>query len=175
MASLGHAAVGMTLGRALRPDAPLRERWRPMLGFAALAMAPDLDVLAFKLHIPYGAEWGHRGAAHSLVLALLAGALVGALMKSKRAWLLASVAAASHGLLDTLTDGGLGVALLWPFDLHRYFAPWQPIPVAPIGARFLSTRGLGCALFELCAFAPAWLYALWPRLTLARAESKLAP
>lgn len=163
MASLGHVAVGMALGRAVRPGAPLGQRWAPMLGLAALAMAPDLDVVAFKLHIPYGAAWGHRGAAHSLVLALLAGALVGLVARSRRTWLLATLAAVSHGLLDTLTDGGLGVALLWPLDLHRYFAPWRPIPVAPIGVGFLSARGLGCALFELAGFAPAWVWALWPR------------
>ena len=45
---------------------------------------------------------------------------------------------ASHALLDTLTDGGLGAALLWPFNFTRYFAPWRPIPVAPIGLDFLS-------------------------------------
>ena len=30
--------------------------------------------------------------------------------------LFATAVVASHGLLDTLTDGGRGVALLWPFD-----------------------------------------------------------
>ena len=69
----------------------------------------------------------------------------------------------SHALLDTLTDSGLGCALFWPFDDTRHFAPWQPIPVAPIGTGFLSERGLRVELAELLGFAPVFLYALWPR------------
>jgi hypothetical protein len=57
-------------------------------------------------------------------------------------------------------DGGLGCALLWPFDLTRYFAPWRPIPVSPIGLSFLSPYGLMVALTELVFFAPLFVYAL---------------
>jgi len=35
--------------------------------------------------------------------------------------------AASHGLLDAMTRGGEGVALLSPFDTTRYFLFWRPI------------------------------------------------
>ena len=162
MASLGHAAVGLFLGRASRPGVTLRARAWPMLGFAALALLPDLDAIGFMLGVPYASEWGHRGAAHSLLLAAIVGALIGLAARSWRIGGLAIVALASHGLLDALTNGGLGVALFWPFDLTRHFFGWRPIPVAPIGAGFLSWRGLRCALFELVAFAPAWLAALWP-------------
>lgn len=31
-----------------------------------------------------------------------------------------------------LTDGGKGIALLWPFDGARMFAPFRPIEVSPI-------------------------------------------
>lgn len=58
--------------------------------------------------------------------------------------------ARSHLLLDTLTDGGLGCALLWPFSTERFFAPWTPLPVAPIGRAFLSAEGV--------RVAPSW----WP-------------
>src|SRR5712691_1242392 len=71
-----------------------------------------------------------------------------------RTWALASLVLVSHGLLDTLTDGGLGCALLWPFDLTRYFAPWRPIPVAPIGLGFFSIYGLTVTLTELVIFSP---------------------
>lgn len=70
---------------------------------------------------------------------------------------------ASHGLLDALTDGGLGIALLWPFTNERFFAPWAPIPVAPIGTGMLSSRGVYVVAFELMAFAPFWLWALRPQ------------
>ncbi|MHC4365405.1 MAG: metal-dependent hydrolase, partial [Planctomycetota bacterium] len=43
------------------------------------------------------------------------------------------VASASHGVLDALTDGGLGIALFSPFDTGRYFFPWRPLRVSPIG------------------------------------------
>ena len=80
-----------------------------------------------------------------------------------RTAVLAALVLASHAVLDTLTDGGLGCALLWPFSEHRYFAPWQPIPVAPIGRAYFSREGLSVALTELIYFAPVLLFALWPR------------
>jgi inner membrane protein len=105
-------------------------------------MLPDLDVLAFRFGIPYAAPFGHRGATHSLLFALVMGSLFGAVRRERFFWLLAVVVALSHPLLDSMTDGGLGVALFWPFSNERFFAPWRPIPVAPIGAGMLSTRGL---------------------------------
>jgi hypothetical protein len=73
------------------------------------------------------------------------------------------VVLASHGLLDTMTDGGLGCALLWPFSLTRFFAPWRPIPVAPIGLDYLSLYGAIVAASELALFSPLFVYALRPR------------
>jgi inner membrane protein len=50
---------------------------------------------------------------------------------------------ASHGLLDAFTNGGLGIALLSPFNDTRYFFPWSPIMVSPIGVEaFVSKWGL---------------------------------
>jgi inner membrane protein len=69
----------------------------------------------------------------------------------------------SHGLLDCLTDGGLGVALFWPFTTARYFFPWRPLPVAPIGRGIFSTRGLAVMTHELVFFLPLAAYAFWPR------------
>lgn len=162
MASLGHIAVGMAAGRWWSRAARPGQRWRWMLAFSALSMLPDADVIAFALRIPYSAPFGHRGASHSLLAALACGALAAALGTWRLGALVAGVVA-SHGLLDTLTDGGLGVALLWPFSLERFFAPVRPLPVAPIGARFLSSRGLFIAVMELLWFSPLWLYVLWPQ------------
>jgi hypothetical protein len=33
------------------------------------------------------------------------------------------LATAGHGLLDAMTNGGLGLAFFSPFDNHRYFLP----------------------------------------------------
>jgi inner membrane protein len=117
-----------------------------------LAMLPDLDVIGFRFGISYDAAWGHRGAMHSLAIGAIVvfgmAALVPALRKG---WIMAFLllAITSHGLLDTLTDGGRGVALLWPFDSARYFAAWRPIRVSPIGARFFTSRGMVTAVSEL--------------------------
>jgi inner membrane protein len=74
--------------------------------------------------------------------------------------LFAAVVLATHPLLDTLTDGGLGCALFWPFDLTRYFSPWRPIQVAPIGLAFLSPYGAIVALSEIVLFLPVFVFAL---------------
>ena len=168
MASIGHVAVGMALGRWSVGRAPVRQQLLAMGTLAALAMMPDADVVAFALRIPYAAPWGHRGATHSLVFAALLslGVAAGAWALKRpvlKVGLLTFAAVGSHGLLDSLTTGGLGAALLWPFDLTRYFAPVRPIPVAPIGAGMLSARGLYVVAVELVLFLPFWAYALWPR------------
>ncbi len=147
----------MAIGRAYSGT----RAWKPMVAFAAFALLPDADVIAFALRIPYAAPFGHRGASHSLVFAAALALLSLALVPRRTAFLL-FLAVASHGLLDMLTDGGLGVAVLWPFSSERFFAPWTPIPVAPIGAGMLSRRGLYVVAFELIAFAPFWLWALRP-------------
>jgi inner membrane protein len=49
-----------------------------------------------------------------------------------------------------MTDGGLGVAFFSPFNTARYFLPWTPIRVSPIGlTRFFSYRGLAVIQSEL--------------------------
>jgi inner membrane protein len=169
MASVGHVLVGAAASKAYR--AGQRTRWAAIAAAAlwsALSLLPDADIIGFKLGIRYAEEWGHRGATHSFVFALAVAALVGLIARAAKlpAWrttLVAAVVVASHPLLDTMTDGGLGCALLWPFSDQRFFAPWRPIPVAPIGARFLSVRGLRIVVTELVLLSPFLIYALWPR------------
>jgi inner membrane protein len=137
-----------------------------MLVLTALSMAPDLDFLAWPLRAWQGSPWLHRGALHSL-LAAAAIAALGALLLDRRkgypaAFLAAFAAVASHGLLDTITHGGSGVMLLWPFDAARFLAPWRPLPAAPIGGRILSPHGLALVAREAIFFAPLLLVALWP-------------
>lgn len=121
------------------------------------SMLPDLDVIGFRFGVHYGDFWGHRGFTHSLVFAaLLAGAVTVAIpqvqAKIGRVALFAYLflATASHGLLDAMTDGGLGVACFSPFDTGRYFLPWRPIRVSPIGiSRFFTPRGLAIVGTEI--------------------------
>ena len=168
MASLGHIAVGMAAARIVPGAVP---RARPSLGaivfWSLLSFFPDADVIGFGLGISYGDEWGHRGATHSLVFSLALGIVIGLAAPrfgrpARRTGVIASLVLASHALLDTLTNGGLGCALFWPFDLTRYFAPWNPIPVAPIGLSFFSPYGMFVAASELLLFAPLIWFALAP-------------
>ena len=73
------------------------------------------------------------------------------------------VSIGTHGPLDTLTTGGLGAELFWPFSTERYFAPWTPILVAPIGLAMLSLRGFLVVVVEAVMFSPLFIYATFPR------------
>ena len=71
------------------------------------------------------------------------------------------LATASHGILDAMTNRGLGVAFFSPFDNSRYFLPWRPIRVSPIAIhRFFSARGYAVLRSELLwVWIPAILFA----------------
>jgi inner membrane protein len=165
MATVGHVAVGLVTARALRRGR--RPEWPLALGWSALALLPDADVIAFAFGEPYQSQWGHRGFTHSFSMALALGLVAWLVAKRfnhapARTALWASLAVASHGILDAMSDGGLGCALLWPFDVTRYFAPWTPIPVAPIGLAMLSPHGAIVVLVELALFAALLYVALRP-------------
>jgi inner membrane protein len=167
MPTVGHVAIGLAAARVTAAPDGVRP-WTWAASLAALALLPDVDILAFQFGIRYGAPFGHRGAVHSLVFALVLGLLAwaAAAVWKLPAWRLSLVAVlvvASHGLLDTLTDGGRGIALLWPFSYQRYFAPWRPIPVAPVGARLFTQAGVRLMVYEAVLFLPVFLIAAWPR------------
>ena len=73
---------------------------------------------------------------------------------------------ASHGILDAFTNGGLGIALLSPFDNTRYFFPWTPIIVSPLGMRgLLSNWGLMVIKCELLwIWLPSFLIVIFSSL-----------
>jgi inner membrane protein len=134
----------------------------------ACAIAPDIDVIA----IPFGARsgdlFGHRGFTHSLLFAAvlasagLAGAVRACPPVTHRGvvWFYLFLAAASHGLLDALTSrDGLGIPFFWPFDATRYFFPFTPVAMSPLGSHFFSERGLSVLLNEICwIWIPALLF-----------------
>ena len=149
---LSHPAIPLAVGLGLGSKVVSR----PLLFTGiALSILPDFDVIAFRLGIPYSAEYGHRGFSHSLFLAAVI-ALLGALILRRvkvplkmSAWFL-FLSMASHGVLDTFTTGGKGIALLWPFSEQRFFSPFQVIRVSPLSlSRFLSSRGIAVFLSEL--------------------------
>ena len=120
---------------------------------------PDFDVIAFKFGIPYEHFFGHRGFFHSLFFTfILSLIVVGIFFRSKDISLKGKtglliyffILTASHGVLDALTSGGLGIALFAPFDNTRYFFPYTPIKVSPIGvAAFFSDWGKRVMISEI--------------------------
>lgn len=155
-----------------------RERWRNAAVFYSLvSLWPDIDAIGFRFGVRYEDPLGHRGGTHSLLLALAVA--FGAYLHARwaelpraRTTILAGIVAASHGILDTMTfGGGLGCALLWPLSTHRFWAPLRFIPVAPIGAGMISSRGLYVVAVETVLFAPLFLYALIPRRRVASPPS----
>lgn len=139
-----HAAVPLALGVGLGHETISR---RLLLAGMAASVLPDLDVVAFRAGIPYAAAFGHRGFSHSLLFAVVVamfGVAVFRRLQSERlsVFLFLLMSTLSHPLLDAFTNGGLGVALLWPWSSVRYFAPVRMIQVSPIGlSQFLSHRG----------------------------------
>lgn len=154
-----------------------RERISPKLALAGavLAMLPDADVVGFALGIEYADTWGHRGATHAIAFAVMVTGLIALVWREARslsAFLFLAFAMVSHGLLDTLTSGGLGAALLWPVSNARIFAPITPIRVSPIGADFFSARGAVTAVSELkLVWLPCWVLAATVWLTRRRSRA----
>jgi len=123
---------------------------------ALCAVLPDADAISFAFHVPYGSMWGHRGITHSIIFAVVVGIVVGfwqskkiALFSAPGLILYFTLVTLSHPLLDMLTNGGRGIALLAPFSSSRYFFPWRPIEVSPIGMSFFSERGFAVLVSEI--------------------------
>lgn len=147
---LAHPVVAVALAPWFRST---RERWTLVAIGAACTVAPDLDVIGLRLGDPFG----HRGFTHSLAFAaLLAAGVTVALARRWRvrdsfvAWCYLFLCTASHGVLDALTNGGLGIAFFWPFDDSRWFLPWRPIAVSPLGASGFLAKGIAVLASELC-------------------------
>lgn len=124
---------------------------------AVCAIIPDADVVSYSLGAKRGGMFAHRGFTHSVVFAFLFGGFIAFLahkflqtgISFTKLVIFFSLATLSHPLLDMLTDGGPGVALFAPFSSERFFFPWRPIEVSPIGLRFFSNRGLDVILSEI--------------------------
>jgi inner membrane protein len=164
-----HSVVALSAGFAIKNISPPVRFW--VLAIIA-AVLPDADVIGYQyLYIPYGHLLGHRGFFHSPFFAALISLVIVMLffrqerILSRRWWAYALfffTVGASHGLLDAMTDGGRGIALLSPFSNERYFLPWTPIEVSPLSVRaFLSQRGLIVLKSEiLWVWGPLLLIAL---------------
>jgi inner membrane protein len=159
-----HSFVALALGKISTGEKMPLRFW--LLGLLC-SILPDFDVVAFRLGIPYSHLFGHRGFAHSLLFAALVAVLVVPLAFrnvprfTKKWWILTAyffLVTASHGVLDAMTSGGYGIGFFIPFDNTRYFLPWRPLRVSPIGVYgFFSRWGWDVIKSELLWI---WLPAL---------------
>jgi Predicted membrane-bound metal-dependent hydrolases len=165
-----HAIFASALGTAYTTE-PMPPRFWVLT--AACAMLPDADAIGFAFGVRYESMLGHRGLTHSIAFSLLVGSVVGMFAFGTRSTapgklqlvLYFTLVTLSHPLLDALTNGGRGVALLAPFSAERYFFPFRPIEVSPIGMQFFSERGLEVLLSEVIwVWLPALLIYLTARM-----------
>jgi len=144
-----HAIAGYTIARVCvrKPVPPFY--W--VLAVLAPAL-PDLDTLGHKYGIRYQDCFGHRGALHSLLVAAFCALVLIAVFKlfaRPRGFSLLKdcfwglfLGISSHGLLDALTNGGLGVAVFWPWSCQRYFFPVRPLEVSPLSVERFFQQGI---------------------------------
>lgn len=153
-----------------------RDLPRSLVVTAAVCTAvPDADVAAFGFGIPYGHPLGHRGFTHSILFALLFAAFVAfayvRLSKREvsfaRAFGFLCLAVMSHGLLDAMTSGGRGIGFLIPFSNERFFLPFRPIRVSPIGPEAFAAKAGVVLRSEL-----QWVWAPFVMLALAGLASR---
>lgn len=154
-----HAVSALALRTPFRPDS--LPRGAALAGIVG-SILPDADVIGFRFGVRYGDLLGHRGITHSIAFALVVAGSSTALWArlSKRPFSRRALAlylflcVGSHGLLDALTDGGLGIAFFAPFDPTRYFLPWTPVAVSPIGIEnFFNAYG-----FEVLKTEVVWVW-----------------
>ena len=160
-----HAVAALTVGTCYYRSQIPKSVW---IAGMLRSVIPDLDVIGFRFGIHYGDRWGHRGFTHSLPFAaLLAGIVAIVIIRAGVSGIgrfalfgYLFLATASHGVLDAITNGGLGVAFFSPFDNNRYFFPWRPVRVSPIGVpRFFTLRGFAILQSELMwIWVPAILF-----------------
>jgi inner membrane protein len=163
--AFSHAVVAMAVCRVSAEQSLPARFW---LLSIACSILPDADVIGFWAGIEYSHVLGHRGLSHSLSFALVLSLVIvqlwfGSVTRGSRGWWLLIahffLVAASHGVLDAMTDGGLGVAFFAPFDNTRYFFAWRPVEVSPIGVtEFFNQAALKILLSEfLWIWIPAGL------------------
>jgi inner membrane protein len=153
--AFSHAIAAAAIGAACYQPGMGARFW--VLG-AACAIVPDADVIGVAFGIPFRSMLGHRGLSHSVPFAAAFAAVIVTLafrsppagISRWRLWLYLFLAIASHGALDALTNGGPGIAFFAPFNDTRFFFPWRPVVVSPLGIRpFFSEWGLRVIESEL--------------------------
>ncbi len=161
-----HAVFATVLGKSAISKTVLIWFW---VITALCAMIPDADVIGYSFGVERGSMFAHRGFTHSIAFALVFGAIVAFFVHKFlptnltliKLFVYFSLVTFSHSFLDMLTNGGPGVALFAPLSNQRFFFPWRPVEVSPIGVGFFSRRGLIVIFSEIIwVWLPAFLFFL---------------
>ena len=170
---ISHAVVAASAASGFRSAIKSVKFW--ILSIAC-AILPDLDVIGYRwLYIPTYEFFGHRGFFHSPFFAALVSLFIVCVFYrseeyfSKQWWKYVFyffLVGASHGILDALTNGGNGIALLSPLTNERYFFPWTPLEVSPLSpGAFMSQRGLTVLKSEfLWIWLPSFAFVFFARI-----------
>ena len=158
---IGHALGGIAIAWVAVP----RRNWNTAAILAAVALAPDLDLLVGD----------HRGISHSVGAAVLVGAMAAALWSAcapvalrrdrLRVALCVTLAWASHIVLDWLSNDTrppIGVMALWPLTRDYYKAAIEIFPAVSrqcCGTRFW-LYNIRAVLVECLILAPLLVLAL---------------
>ena len=179
--AFAHAAAALALGTAFRRRGRPARFW---ITGAALAVLPDADAIGYRLGVPYDSVWGHRGFTHSILFAAIVATVALRFFRDdelwherRKLWLYFFFATVSHGLLDAMTNGGLGVAFFAPFYNRRFFLPWQPIEVSPLSIRrFFTPRGIAVIVSEfIWVWIPAVVFVICAGTIRSRRGRSVAP
>lgn len=157
---IAHGFVGLASGKIFADKPEPLKFW---LLSALLPMLPDADVVGFGFGVRYDSMLGHRGFSHSIIFALIAALIVmfaafRRIVFGSNEWFRYAafffLITLSHPILDAFTNGGLGVGLFIPLDASRYFAPFRPIEVSPIGVK----RFLDGSVFSVLSSEFVWVW-----------------
>lgn len=168
--AFAHALMAVTVGKTFSDKFTGTKFF--LLGVFC-SVIPDADVVMHNW-VEYDSFFGHRGFFHSFFFCAILAIFItdtfyrNEKMFSKTSWMYIIyffLCGASHGLLDMLTSGGLGVAIFSPFYNERFFFGWHPIRVSPMSiSRFFSERAYVILASEL-----KWIgipCAIWMGLTM---------
>lgn len=152
MPTIGHLGVALPVNKVI-----MREKnTKKIVLFSLLcALLPDFDFIGFIWGLEYSHFFGHRGFTHSLFFSALVAFLIAIIffknqdgsrlnIRSRYFFLLFFnffMVGASHNLLDMLTNGSLGVALLSPFWNGRVDFGMVLIDAMPLHPSYFISMG----------------------------------
>jgi len=122
------------------------------------SIIPDIDVMSESFGIISYSKFdflAHRGFTHSILFGIIWTIIILIVFhrKDRKKYLILGIfyfiCTCSHGILDSMTNGGEGISFFFPINSERYFLPIRIIEVSPLGiSSFFSEWGLQVLINE---------------------------